>query len=314
MCFRVSFTYPEFMTTRIPSLNWLRVFEAAARHESFARAAAELNMSPAAVSQQVRALEERLGANLFVREAHSVRLTDTGRAYLPPVMQSLLTLTSATDGLFGKVRERQLYVQSVLIFAHGVLARGLSDFSIRYPDIAMTLTTGNAVMDFKQGFQDIQIIFGNPDLYGRSSEPLFSEWLTPVARPEIAARIGDVHDLADHRLIEVATHRAGWPHFFEQLNLHPGAARYQFADSTIMAAALASEGQGIALARAPASDKVVKEAGLVPCLPGTKVLGAESYHLLHDGLSTMRPAARAFRNWLFEWITDNGFMSEDGTP
>ena len=155
------------MSTRIPSLNWLRVFEAAARHESFARAAIELNMSPAAVSQQVRALEERLGAPLFHRKAHSVHLTDTGRAYLPPVMQSLLTLGSATDGLFGKVRERQLYVQSVLIFAHGILARGLSDFSVKHPGVVLTLTTGNAVTDFQHGFQDLQIIFGNPETYGR---------------------------------------------------------------------------------------------------------------------------------------------------
>lgn len=308
---RLSFTYAKTMSTRIPSLNWLRVFEAAARHESFARAAIELNMSPAAVSQQVRALEERLGAPLFHRKAHSVHLTDTGRAYLPPVMQSLLTLGSATDGLFGKVRERQLYVQSVLIFAHGILARGLSDFSVKHPDVVLTLTTGNAVTDFQHGFQDLQIIFGNPETYGRTSEHLLSERLTPVARPEIAAKITDVHQLTDYRLIEVATHRAGWPHFFEQLKLHPGAARYQFADSTIMAAALASEGLGVALARAPASDKVIREAGLVPCLPGIEVTGAESYHILHDGVSTLRPSARAFRDWLFDWISENGFTNKD---
>ena len=83
------------MTAPLPSLNWLRVFEAAARCESFARAAEELNMSAAAVSQQVRALEERLGAALFERPAHAVRLTDPGRAYLPGVQQAMLTLQPA---------------------------------------------------------------------------------------------------------------------------------------------------------------------------------------------------------------------------
>ncbi|MCP4818698.1 MAG: LysR family transcriptional regulator, partial [Shimia sp.] len=105
------------MSGRIPSLNWLRVFEAAARTESFARAAAQLNMSPAAVSQQVKSLEERLGAPLFVRKAHSVQLTDAGRAYLPPVQQSLMTLEEATEGLFGRTREEALYLNCVLIFA-----------------------------------------------------------------------------------------------------------------------------------------------------------------------------------------------------
>lgn len=110
------------MNTRVPSLNWLRVFEAAARTESFARAATQLNMTPAAVSQQVKALETRLGTPLFHRHAHAVTLTETGRAYLPSVQQSLLMLETATAGLFGETREQRLYVQSVLLFAHGILA------------------------------------------------------------------------------------------------------------------------------------------------------------------------------------------------
>ena len=88
------------MTSRIPSLNWLRVFEAAARTQSFARAAEQLNMSAAAVSQQVKALEGHLGSALFQRHAHAVSLTEAGRAYLPSVQQSLLMLGNATDGLF----------------------------------------------------------------------------------------------------------------------------------------------------------------------------------------------------------------------
>ena len=102
------------MAVSVPSLNWLRVFEAAARCESFSRAAAQLNMSPAAVSQQVRALEERLDMALFERHAHAVTLTEVGRAYLPSVQQALLTLENATEGLFGAARAQQLFVQSVL--------------------------------------------------------------------------------------------------------------------------------------------------------------------------------------------------------
>ena len=89
---RLSSAEPACMASRVASLNWLRVFEAAVRSESLARAAVPLNMSPAAMSQQVRALEEHLGRALFQRGAQSVMLTEAGRAYLPPVQQALGTL------------------------------------------------------------------------------------------------------------------------------------------------------------------------------------------------------------------------------
>ncbi len=289
------------MSTNVPSLNWLRVFEAAARCESFARAAAQLNMSPAAVSQQVRALEERLGVALFDRHAHAVSLTDVGRAYLPSVQQALLTLENATEGLFGAARAQQLFVQSVLIFAQGLLARGYGTFKAAHPDISMTLTTANLPYEFARGFTDLQIVFGNPLAYGAESDALLGETLYPVALPEVAAEIAGPADLTRHRLIEVAAHRAGWPHLFDNMGVLVSQARYIYADSTIMAMALASEGAGIALARAPASDKAVREAGLVPCLPGLGVRGREGYHLVYPDRSALRPPARLFREWLLDW-------------
>lgn len=288
------------MAGNIPSLNWLRVFEAAARCESFARAAAQLNMSPAAVSQQVRALEERLGAPLFERHAHAVTLTEVGRAYLPSVQQALLTLGNATEGLFGSVREQQVFVQSVLIFAHGVLAPGYDAFTRAHPDIMLSLRTGNHPFEFAQGFSDLQIVFGNPLAFGAESDRLMGERLYPVARADLAAEISGPQDLLQFRLIEVATHRAGWPHLFEHLNLLPGAARYVYADSTLMAMAMASEGAGIALARAPASDKAMREAGLVPCLDGIGIAGHEAYHLVYPDRTALRPPARVFRTWLLD--------------
>lgn len=289
------------MSANVPSLNWLRVFEAAARCESFARAAAQLNMSPAAVSQQVRALEDRLGVALFDRHAHAVSLTDMGRAYLPSVQQALLTLENATEGLFGVARAQQLFVQSILVFAQGILARGYESFTTAHPDISLTLTTANLPYEFARGFTDLQIIFGSPQAYGAESDPLLGERLYPVALPEVAAAIDGQADLMRHRLIEVATHRAGWPHVFESLGVLPGQARYIYADSTIMAMALASEGMGVALARAPASDKAMREAGLVPCLPGVDICGREAYHLVYPDRAALRPPARVFREWLLDW-------------
>ncbi|MCV2871881.1 LysR family transcriptional regulator [Defluviimonas sp. WL0050] len=289
--------------TRIPSLNWLRVFEAAARTESFARAAAELNMSPPAVSQQVKALESHLGMALFTRQPHAVRLTEAGRAYLPSVQMSLVSLETSTAGLFGRAREERLYVQAVHIFAQGVLAPLFTDFTARHPDIALHITTGNAVEDFTHAFSDLKIIFGAPSAFGRAHDQLMGEMLYPVATPEIAARIKTPADLLAHPLLEVATHRAGWPHVFESLKLLGAGARVVMVDSTVMAAALAGHGAGIALARAPASDPIMRAQGLVPCLPGVAVPGLEYYHLVYPDPGTLRRPARAFRSWLMERVS-----------
>ncbi|WP_170773310.1 LysR family transcriptional regulator [Ruegeria lacuscaerulensis] len=288
------------MAGRIPSLNWLRVFEAAARTESFARAAAQLNMSAAAVSQQVKALETQLGTPLFHRHAHSVTLTETGRAYLPSVQQSLLMLETATTGLFGETREQRLYVQSVLLFAHGVLAGGLPDFHTQNPHINLSLSTGNLDADFSNRFTDLQIVFGNPNLFGTESDELVRERLYPVAPPELAAQIDTPQDLFNFTLIEVSTHRASWPHLFETLRLPGGQARYFFADNSLIAAELSAAGAGIALARAPASDRIVALSGLVPCLDGIEVPGQEAYHLIYPSRRTLRPPARRFRDWIMD--------------
>lgn len=299
-----------FMQTRIPSLNWLRVFEAAARTESFARAAAQLNMSPAAVSQQIKALEDRLGAPLFERRAQAVILTDAGRAYLPAVQQAMMTLEAATDAVFGQSRAQGLYVQSVLIFAHGILARGMAEFETRHPSVSLVLSTGNSATDFHRGFSDLKIIFGNPHSFGAESDRILGERLFPVALADVAARVMQPSDLLDHPLIEVSTHRSGWVQFLDETRVRPGKRRMIYADSTVMAMAMAREGRGVALARAPASDASMHGAGLVPCLAGISVAGSEAYHLVYDSRAALRPPARRFREWLLDWVQREGWAEQ----
>ncbi len=297
---RVSFTYPACMSVTLPSLNWLRVFEAAARNESFAQAAQELNMSAPAVSQQIKALETRLGTDLFKRFAHSVTLTDVGRAYLPAVQNALVGLEGATSGLFSKSKEEQLFVQSVFIFAFGLLAPKLAEFEALHPEIKLHVTTGNAVTDFKQGFSDLMVIFGAPSSYGAESDKLMGEKLYPVAQPDVARQIKTPQDMLKFPLIEVATHRAGWTKLFEACNIRPTGARFMYADNSIMALGLAEHGAKIALARAPATDLAAKAAGLVPCLPDFEMDGMQSYHIVYQDQASLRPAAQKFRRWLMD--------------
>lgn len=291
------------MSVTLPSLNWLRVFEAAARNESFARAAQELNMSAPAVSQQIKALETRLGTNLFKRFAHSVTLTDVGRAYLPAVQNALIGLEGATSGLFSKSKEEQLFVQSVFIFAFGLMASKIAEFEALNPEIKLHITTGNTATDFKQGFSDLMVVFGAPSSYGAESDKLTGEKLYPVARPDVARQIETPKDLLQFPLIEVTEHRAGWIQFFEACNILPTDARFVYSDNSIMAIGLAEHGAKIALARAPATDLAVKAAGLVPCLPNFEIDGMQSYHIVYQDRASLRPAAQKFRRWLMDTFT-----------
>lgn len=282
---------------RIPSLNWLRVFEAAARTQSFARAAETLNMSPSAVSQQIRALEGYLGRELFTRSARAVTLTEAGQTFLPVVAQSLHAIEGVSNTLFGTPNREPLSIQVLPLFAAGWLALRLPRFHAREPNVQLSILTGSLQQDFHRSTADLQIVFGHGQAISEDGDPLFGETIYPVAPPDLVAKIETPEDLARHPLIEVATHRANW---LTLLPVAVGAPRMTYVDNTVMAFALAASGQGIALARAPASDHLATQWGLVPCLPSLSVLGVQSYSLIYPARSRLGRAAAAFRDWLLE--------------
>ena len=291
------------VTRRIPSLNWLRVFEAAARTESFARAAELLNMSPPAVSQQIKALESHLGRALFVRGAKQVTLTDAGLAFLPIVNQSLASLETSAAALFGARETQPLNLQVVTILAANWLPQRLASFEKQHPHIRLQISCGNAVPDFRNSDAHLQIGFGSSTDFPQNAERLFGEEITPVARPDIAAGIGAPDDFLRHPLIEVATHRSGW---FQLLQNRIGgdlrSADFVMVDNTVIALGLAEAGRGVALARAPATDRLTEAYGLVPCLADFSIRGLQHYYLFHPATAEPPPAAEAFRTWLLEEV------------
>jgi LysR family glycine cleavage system transcriptional activator len=290
---------------RIPSLNWLRVFEAAARAESFARAAIELNMSAAAVSQQIKALEGHLGRRLFARHARHVTLTDAGHAFLPVVRQSLGSVETTAAALFGGTiggrDSAPLVVQASLIFACGWLAPRLAAFRATHPDIQLNLMTANDPADFRRADTDWQIQFGGPTDMPEGSELVMGEKLRAVAVPRIAATIQSPDDVLDHPLIEVSTHRMGWLQILsDHITRDLSEASITFADNSVLALGLAAGGFGVAIARAPASEGLVEATGLADCPAVPSISGGQGYFLVPGGLSAQKPAARAFRDWLMQ--------------
>lgn len=283
------------MTKRIPSLNWLRVFEAAARSGSFARAAESLAMSPPAVSQQIRALEAHLGRPLFERAAAGVSLTEAGRSLLGVVGDALGRMEMAAASLAAPGGP-PLVVGVSMAFSVGWLAPRLPRFAAAQPNVTLELYSLLGRPETPPRSATLWVAFGPPPP-GTEGQALFGERLQPVAHPGIAARIRTLDDALAHRLIEVADHRRNWAQIFGS-DVLPGAAQVTYVDTTLNALALAGARGGIALARPPASDDLVARYGLVPCLPGFDVRGVEEYHVLHSAGTLLDPQARAFLSWI----------------
>lgn len=173
---------------RLPPLNALRVFEAAARHQNFTLAAAELGMTQAAVSYQVKALEDRVGAALFVRAKGRVRLTPTGERLLPPLIQAF----DAIEAAFAVTRaedEALLTVTTTYTFANTWLAWRLGRFQMAQPDLAVRLHTDNRTIDLRTGEADIAIRAGDGEWEGLERQMLMPLNFTPMASPSFLAKV-----------------------------------------------------------------------------------------------------------------------------
>ena len=171
---------------RLPPLAAIRAFEAAARTENFTAAAAELGMTQAAVSYQVKSLEERLGAPLFVREKGRARLTALGARLLPPLSSAF----DAIEAAFASHREEDeslLTVTTTHTFANTWLAWTLGSFQMQHMDLAVRMTTSNELVDLRSGDADVAIRGGRGDWEGLEQHRLFETTFTPMASPECVA-------------------------------------------------------------------------------------------------------------------------------
>jgi LysR family glycine cleavage system transcriptional activator len=293
---------------RIPSYNWLRVFEFAARYQSFTRAAEQLSMSSAAVSQQIKSLEAHLKQPLFIRGAHWVSLTDEGKAFLPVVQQSLSSIETTAAALFGNPSQQPLSIQSSLLFSCSWLSARLNDFQDRHPSVHLQISTAETEAEFGSGGKDLQITFGMGPQPNREGERIFGEYLYPVAIRSIAQNIHDVKDLLDYRLIEISSHRNSWLQVLSQdSEIDLNDTDFCFADNTQLAINMAASGMGIALARAPASDQLCEFCNLLPCIDGFGFKSPQEYYLIYPSLAGLSEAASQFRQWLLDSVSAENY-------
>lgn len=290
------------MDARIP-VNWLRVFELAARHLSLSAAAAEMNVTPAAVSQQVRLLELRLGEKLFVRHARGLRLTHAGESLVPACRESFERLDAALTDLFGKRRNEQLVIRVAVGFARQWLLDRLAGFAGRHPDVPIRLVA--SVWDGSPAdvSVDLDLRLASGATPGLECHQLTHDEIFPVCAPSVATRKPRLRRPADvqHRtLLTTIGFAQGWKQWFAAADVdHERAAPGLEFDSMRLALDMAALGHGVALARSSYVDELLRSRRL-RSLFDVRVAAIDNVYLTHArGLDAKSPAAQ-LRDWLLD--------------
>ncbi|AZO04628.1 MAG: LysR family transcriptional regulator [Mesorhizobium sp.] len=288
----------------LPPLQAIRVFEAVARHLSFTKAAQELGMTQAAASYQIKLLEERIGAPLFLRRPKQIELTGPGQRLAPAVSEAFSILGQAYAAARGGA-DGLLCVTTVLTFASNWLAQHLGSFQIAHPALAVRLDTSSRLTDFAREDVDIAIRSGGGKWPGLEAHKLLDADFTPMLSPKLAASIGGVKEPADLlRLPILDPGDVWWSQWFEaagvtghDLAKRPGSS--MGAQAYEANAAMAGHGVAI-LTRALFKNEIADGRLIQPFdLVGDD---GHAYWLVYPTARRNVPKIRAFRDWILAEI------------
>ncbi|MFT5675413.1 MAG: LysR family glycine cleavage system transcriptional activator [Paraglaciecola sp.] len=292
------------MNRRLPPLNSLKAFEAAARHLSFTRAADELFVTQAAVSHQIKALEDFLSMKLFLRKNRSLLLTEEGQGYYLDLKDIFQALQEATERLLAKGAKGAITVALPPSFAIQWLVPRISQFSQLNPDIDVRIKA----VDFDEGFLndgvDVAIYYGKGKWPGLTSDKLHTEYLTPVCSPllfQSGKPLNKLEDLRHHMLLHDSSREVWktWIRHFNVLgmNVNQGPI-FSHSMLVLQAAAL---GQGIALGHSVLARPEI-DAGRLVCPFEEKLITKNAYYFVcHQSQAELGKIA-AFRQWLLSQV------------
>ncbi|TPI31129.1 transcriptional regulator GcvA [Mesorhizobium sp. B3-1-6] len=288
----------------LPPLQAIRVFEAVARHLSFTKAAQELGMTQAAASYQIKLLEERIGAPLFLRRPRQIELTEPGQRLAPAVSEAFAILGQAYAAARGGA-DGLLCVTTVLTFASNWLAQHLGSFQLAHPALAVRLDTSSRLTDFAREDVDLAIRSGGGKWPGLEAHKLLDADFTPMLSPKLAASIGGVNEPADLlRLPILDPGDVWWAQWFEaagvtghDLAKRPGSS--MGAQAYEANAAMAGHGVAI-LTRALFKNEIADGRLVQPFdLVGDD---GHAYWLVYPTARRNVPKIRAFRDWILAEI------------
>lgn len=283
---------------KLPFLNGVRAFEAAARTGSFAKAADELHVTPAAISRLVHLLEERIGAELFERKANRLAPTAAGRAYqagLTPLFDALANLTAQVTAIGGA---RALTVGVGPTFAVRWLIPRLAEFQKIAPEVEVRFATGGVAAPFSDDWT-CGITLGDGHWPGLVSERLFAADLTPVCAPSLARRLKQPDDLRTATLLRVRHAREDWPRWIKAAGLSKLAAKGPEFEYYGQALQAALDGVGVAMGISPYIEDDLKAGRLVAPFRMSVPKGMHWYLIYRPGRRD-EAGFTAFRKWIAE--------------
>ncbi len=295
------------MARPLPPLNALRAFEAAARHLSFTRAAAELNVTPAAVGHQVKALEDLLGVRLFRRLTRALRLTEAGQAALPALVDGFDRLAEAADAMRAHGDTGVLTISVCPSFGAMWLVPRLERFRILHPEIEIRIDGTDRLVDLTRDEADVALRYGPGGYEGVRVDWLFNRVNTPVCSPALlegAHPLRAPQDLRHHSLLHVE-----WKEAEASWRMWLLAAGLAEIDPTrgprftmeAMAVQAALDGHGVALvSNVLVADELAAGRLVSPFDPGLSKPMSFSHYLLTPKDGTSRPKIAAFRDWMLE--------------
>lgn len=289
------------MGSELPPLNPLRAFVCAGRLLNIRKAASELNVTPGAVSRQVKVLEAHLGLKLFRRSANSLTLTSVGERYLEDVTLHMDAIADATRKITGRVEKDVLRIRAYTTFAMRWLIPRLNGFHASHPSVEVQLTTSLEAIDFEREHVDGAIRLGDGEFPGLVADKLVDNELVPVCSPGLAASAGlkEPADLARVPLLHSLARLEDWRLWAQSAGLDPalgqGGPKFQSSVLSYEAAAL---GQGVAIAQKVLVLRELANGTLVVPFGPACDRGRFTYYLVFPRRRLQKPAFRDFRHWL----------------
>lgn len=279
-------------------LNALRTFEAVASHLSFAKGAEALNVTPAAVSSQIRALEQRLNQPLFQRHGRQISLTEAGRKLLPGVQRGLAELRQAVEIVTQDRSEGVLNVSMIPTFLQKWLMPRLTEFYRIEPQIDLRINADNQPVNFENSDFHAGIRFGPGRWPGVKADKMLDDWILPVCSPRLIRELGpisSVEDLQKHDMLFVESEV--WDAWFRVLGEKGRDSRWPLLNDSLSILMAAEQGQGVALSRWSLVARDIAAGRLVRPID-TVVKTDWSYYFVSPPHYHDLPKVIAFRDWI----------------
>ncbi|MBR8655343.1 LysR family transcriptional regulator [Achromobacter sp. Marseille-Q0513] len=289
----------KFPRKYLPSMSVLCAFEAAARHQSFTGAALELSLTQSAVSRQIRALEELLGTDLFVRERQTVRLNKAGEAYAREIREALKRVSAATLGFRANPQGGTLNIAILPTFGTRWLAPRLPAFMAANPGITINLATRPEQFDFATEPVDAAIHFGLPVWPGAELDFLMSEQVVPACSRALREQFDfqAPADLLKAPLLHLESRPDAWERWFHAMGVQAQGVNGMLVDQFALASQAAMSGLGVALLPRFLIEAELARGDLVLAIDA-QVESAEKYYLAWRPSQASYPPLQAFRAWL----------------